>query len=371
MKRYTVDFVTEKKQKLYYIQDDETLDLALLPTKYLKYKADANRSPNTVRRIALSICYYMNYLTQTETELTEVPLLGFEEQSRHFGQFLYWIKEGNHITDNRIAKTGNGTCNAYLKDVFGFFLYMADCGMVKPLKVLSYNEITVANAVGVRRRVRYQSFKGYLKEKDRDVRAAEEPEIIEILKVCTNIRDQLLLLLIAETGFRIGEILGIDYTKDIDYDNHLIKVYFRDDNDNDARAKNAEYRSAKISNDTFDFLMHYLAEYRGLLQKQNYLFINIKGKTAGKPMRVESVYDMLDRMEKKTGIKLTPHMLRRYYAVSRRNSGWALELIQLALGHRHLDTTVKYLGILDDQLMEASRQFYEKHSDLYGIKDLL
>lgn len=371
VKRYTVDFVTEKKQKLYYIQDDETLDLALLPTKYLKHKADANRSPNTVRRIALSICYYMNYLTQMEIDLIEVTQLGFEEQSRHFGQFLYWIKEGNHITDNRIAKTGNGTCNAYLKDVFGFFLYMADCGYAKPLRVLSYDQITVANAVGVRRKVRYQSFKGYLKEKDRDVRAAEEPEIIEILKVCTNIRDQLLLLLIAETGFRIGEILGIDYTKDIDYSSHLIKVYFRDDNDNDARAKNAEYRSAKISNDTFEFLMHYLAEYRQLLQKQNYLFINIKGKTAGKSMRVESVYDMLERMEKKTGIKLTPHMLRRYYAVSRRNSGWALELIQLALGHRHLDTTVKYLGILDDQLMEASRQFYEKHSDLYGIKDLL
>lgn len=61
-------------------------------------------------------------------------------------------------------------------------------------------------------------------------------------------------------------------------------------------------------------------------------------------MRVESVYDMLDRMEEKTGIKLTPHMLRRYYAVSRRDAGWALELIQLALGHKHLDTTGQISG---------------------------
>ena len=98
-----------------------------------------------------------------------------------------------------------------------------------------------------------------------------------------------------------------------------------------SRAKNAEYRSAKISRETFEFLLHYLAEYRRLLQRQSLLFINIRGETAGKPMRVESVYDMLDRMEEKTGIKLTPHMLRRYYAVSRRDAGWALELIQLAL----------------------------------------
>ena len=357
--------------KLYYIEDQENYDIVLLPSKYLKHKADANRSPNTVRRLALSICYYLNYLDQTGTELLQVAKKSFEEQSSHFGQFLYWLVEGRHITDNRTAKTGNGTCNAYLKDVFGFFLYLADNGYTEPLRVLAYNQITVSNAVGVKRTIRSKSFKGYLKEKDRNVRAAQEPEIIDILRACTNLRDQLLLLLLAETGFRIGEILGVDYTKDIDYEKQVLKVYFRDDNDNEARAKNAEYRSAKISRETFEFLLHYLAEYRRLLQRQSLLFINIRGETAGKPMRVESVYDMLDRMEEKTGIKLTPHMLRRYYAVSRRDAGWALELIQLTLGHKHLDTTVKYLGILDNQLMTASREFYEKHSDLYGIKDLL
>ena len=82
------------------------------------------------------------------------------------------------------------------------------------------------------------------------MRAAQEPEIIDILRACTNLRDQLLLLLLAETGFRIGEILGVDYTKDIDYEKQVLKVYFRDDNDNEARAKNAEYRSAKISRET-------------------------------------------------------------------------------------------------------------------------
>ena len=101
------------------------------------------------------------------------------------------------------------------------------------------------------------------------------------------------------------------------------------------------------------------------------LFINIAGKTAGKPLREESVRDMLKRMEKKTGVKLTPHMLRRYFAQTRRQAGWKLELISQALGHKHLDTTIKYLGIIDDQLIEASRDFYAKHSDTYRIKELL
>ena len=48
-----------------------------------------------------------------------------------------------------------------------------------------------------------------------------------------------------------------------------------------------------------------------------------------------------------------------------------MELISQALGHKHLDTTIQYLGIIDDKLMEASREFYAKHSINYGIDKLL
>lgn len=61
----------------------------------------------------------------------------------------------------------------------------------------------------------------------------------------------------------------------------MIRVCFREDNENEARAKNAEYRSAKISNDTFEFLMDYLAKYRKILQHQDYLFVNIMGENIG------------------------------------------------------------------------------------------
>lgn len=180
-----------------------------------------------------------------------------------------------------------------------------------------------------------------------------------------------MILLTAELGYRIGEILGIDYTKDIDYANHQIRVDFWDDNENDARAKNAEERDGKISEDTFEFLLYYLSEYWDLLQHQDYLFINIKGETQGKPMKADSVYDMFERMEKKTKIKVTPHMLRRYFANSRWEAGWPLELISRALGHKHLDTTTRYLKVIDDRMKTASRDFYDRYSSLYGVQKLL
>ena len=58
-----------------------------------------------------------------------------------------------------------------------------------PLQVLSYGTIHVANSVGVKRRLRFRSFAGYLKEEEREVRAAEKNEIVTILEACTNCRD--------------------------------------------------------------------------------------------------------------------------------------------------------------------------------------
>ena len=372
MGRYSVETVFEGMKTYYYIQDTETLEIAEIPSRYLMHKHRTNKSPNTVREDAYAVCFYLGYLSDIGMKLMDVYDLPFEQQNEHFVKFLYWLKAGNHRENHKDYIIRNGTCNAYLKAVFRFYLFMENQEeMVNGLKVLSYDHTTRYNAVGIKKKLRFHSFKGYLKTEERNVRPAEHDEIITILQACTNCRDQLLLLMIAETGFRIGEILGVDYSRDIDYNRHLVQVYFRAENENGARAKNAEYRKAKISQDTFEFLLYYLAEYRELIQHEKFLFVNISGKNAGQPLKVESVYAMLKRMEKKTSIKLTPHMLRRYFANMRRKSGWRLELIQQALGHKHLDTTIKYLNIMDDELLQASQEFYEKYSAIYNVGQLL
>ena len=53
MKRYAVKVLNEGKYKFYYILDNVTYDVVLYPSKFLKHKIDANRSPNTVRRMPL------------------------------------------------------------------------------------------------------------------------------------------------------------------------------------------------------------------------------------------------------------------------------------------------------------------------------
>lgn len=266
----------------------------------------------------------------------------------------------------------NETCNAYLKEVFRFYTFMErENGQSESLKVLSDAQTIVRNSIGVRRVLNRKSFHGYLKEKGHQGKTIEQDKIVSLLQECANCRDQVLLLLLAETGFRIGELLGVRYMEDIDYKNHMIYVNFREDNENGARAKNAEFRRAKVSDATFDILMFYIEDYKELIMKQEYLFINISGDYVGKPFKVSGVYAMLRRLESKTGIKASPHRLRHYFANARRKDGWKLELISQALGHRSIETTMKYLNITDEELIQVSDEFYNKHQAMYGIQNLL
>ena len=372
LRQYTVENLTDNGIKYFFIQECEALEMVLLPTKYLKHKTVMNCSPNTVKRSAFAICYYFEYLAEMKIKISQIYDMSYSKQSEHFVEFMHWVKMGRHRNESGRKNPKNGTCNAYLKEVFGFYRYIeAEYEEPGSLKVLLYSQFVVRNESKTKSMYRTKSFHGYMNSEERNVRAATRKEIITVLQSCTNCRDQLLILILAETGFRIGEVLGIDYTKNINYQNRKVRVRFREDNENGARAKNFEFRESIVSNDTFECLAHYLVENRKLLQYQTYLFINISGKTAGHAWKADSVYDMFGRMEKKTGIKLAPHMLRRYFAIERWNAGWPLEMVSQALGHRHLETTTKYLNIMDDKLLEASKEFFEKHSNDYGIKQLI
>ena len=211
MRRYELETEREGSAVYFFIRDIETLDIVLLPTKYLMHKIRSKGSPNTIRRSALSILYYLEYIHEKEQELIDIYQMPYVEQTEHFVKFLYWLKAGKHTQDENHRSPNNGTCNAYLKDVFRFYLFIEEeYQQFGELKALSYNYFMAVDAVGVKKSIRSRSFKGYLKEEEHKARAAKKDEIVEILKACTNIRDRLLMLLLAETGYRIGEILGID-----------------------------------------------------------------------------------------------------------------------------------------------------------------
>ena len=372
MNPYVVGKVQDNSLIYYFIRAKEDMSIMPLPTKYLTHRTKAKASPNTTKRIALSISYYLAYLETKEIILEDVLKLPYDKQYEHFVGFLMWLKEGGHTEGKKRKMPSNSTCNTYLRDVFGWFQFLEfQYDQLDNLKVLSSKVVSFTSSIGLRFNVVHRHFEGYLIEDEHIGHTIGRDNILTLLEACTNCRDQLLLLLLAETGFRIGELLGVRYTEDIDFNNRTIRVEFRTDNDNNVRAKYAEYRRAKVSNETFEILMYYLAEYRELLEHTEYLFVILSGATIGQAEKINTVYAMLKRLEQKTGVKATPHMLRHYFANARRKDGWKLEMISQALGHRNIETTMKYLNITEDELIEVSDAFYNRHQAMYGVQNLL
>lgn len=206
MARYIVDSQIDNHEKYYFIREQESQDIVLLPSKYLMHKKRSKLSPNTIRRSAGAISYYLNYIDETGIQLDDVWEMPYDKQQEHFTDYLIWLQAGLHSGDSYKKKPYNETCNAYLKEVFRFYRFSGQQDeSTKQLKVLSDMRIIVHNSVGVKRTLYRNTFHGYLQEKGHIGKTIEQDKIVILLKACANCRDQILLLLLAETGFRIGD----------------------------------------------------------------------------------------------------------------------------------------------------------------------
>ena len=72
MARYIVDSQIDNHEKYYFIREQESQDIVLLPSKYLMHKKRSKLSPNTIRRSAGAISYYLNYIDETGIQLDDV-----------------------------------------------------------------------------------------------------------------------------------------------------------------------------------------------------------------------------------------------------------------------------------------------------------
>lgn len=356
MKYRVVSVLKDNRPRFLIISDIEEIEI--LPSKYLKHLDQINASPNTVKSAAFALSYYYNYLQEQTIGLDEITLLSYSEQNKHFIDFLYWVKSGKHTEHN--TQTSNKTCNMYLGAVFRYYQFLALEDVLPMLKVLRVKKVSYFDSMGVNHQNAVNSFKGFFKEEEPNLEEITSEEIQELINACTNDRDRLLIAMMAETGLRLGEILGIHYTEDIDFERRTVRVRYRESNTNLARAKNAEYRMALLSNTTFEFLVKYISDNRKSLMNSEYLFTKLTGKNKGEPLDADSVYSMLKRLSKKTDINSHPHQLRHYFAEERRKEGWDLNDMTI-IGRTIKDGDVisivrKYLvsGIMIDDEYEDS-----------------
>ena len=367
--RYISGSVKKGRKTYFFVKDTLTGKMEVSCTKYLKHKVMQNRSYNTVLRISRILPFYMDFMSEREMTLKSVSALRFAEQSEHFYEFLMYIKTGAHTGSYREVK--NNTANSYLQAVFGLYNFLHRNGELPFLSVLDDRNFSYVTGVGTTVTSSFLTYDGYLKKNEHTSHIATKEDIEKILSACNTNRDKLLIMLMEETGLRIGEALGIRYTEDIDFEKKRIHVRYRDENTNRAYAKNAAERFMKISDATFSLINVYLSENADLFERTDYLFIVLNGKTKGSPLSANTFYSTLETIGKHCGVHVTNHMLRHYFANERRKANWAIVEISKALGHKNISTTENYLHVTPREIEDAQETYLKEAGKNINISDFL
>ena len=143
-------------------------------------------------------------------------------------------------------------------------------------------------------------------------------------------RDRLLFRLIFETGLRVGEALGLD-VEDLDLtpDDERLSVL----------GKGGRRRTVLLDEAGL------VGQLRSYLKWSGYhhgpLFRAEKNGRGG-PLRYQSVQERWARYCATAGVSCTLHQLRHTHATELVNGGVSLETIRRRLGHKNLQTTLRY-----------------------------
>ncbi|MCL4480271.1 MAG: tyrosine-type recombinase/integrase, partial [Candidatus Thermoplasmatota archaeon] len=164
-----------------------------------------------------------------------------------------------------------------------------------------------------------------------------------------DMRANLIISLLANTGIRVGELCKIRLT-DVDLEERIVHI---------KSGKGDKDRIVVIPDTTAKALSDYLKQ-RILIDTDSPYLILSNRKKGYDPSTIERI---VKNIAAKSGIQkhVTPHVLRHTFATAVLRNGGDIRFIQQILGHASLNTTEIYTHIDDSALKEM----YEKHRPRY------
>lgn len=159
---------------------------------------------------------------------------------------------------------------------------------------------------------------------------------------CDCLRDLAIIDLLASTGMRVGELVGLNIV-DIDFENRECIVF----------GKGSKERPVYFDARTKIHLQNYLNSRD---DNEPALFVSLL-----KPhdrLQISGVEIMLRKLGKKLEIpKVHPHKFRRTLATKAIDKGMPIEQVQKLLGHTKIDTTMQY-AMVDQNNVKLSHRKY-------------
>ena len=308
---------------------------------FLSHLHAIERSPNTVKAYAHDLRDWFEFLDQRGLDWSQVRL-------EDVGRFVAWLRLPETARAGNVAALPSAdsvcveaTVNRKLSAVAAFYEFHQRHGVDLGDLLTAWQRRGRSGAswrpllahLGSRP-VRTRRIRLLAERRIPDTLDGEQ--IATVVAACDRLRDRFLFSLLAGSGLRVGEALGLRHS-DIDAADRLVAVVSRL-NSNRARAKGAGGRRVPVSAGVIRGYADYLhGEYGDL--DSDYVFVNLWSGPIGHPLTYASVYDLVGRIRQRTGIMFGPHTFRHSYATELLRRGVAVEVVQHLLGHASIATT--------------------------------
>ena len=189
-----------------------------------------------------------------------------------------------------------------------------------------------------------------------------EREVRNLLKVCeeteesitdkrcswkykrpTALRDQLLILVLLDTGIRVSELCRIQY-KDLNIENQSIHIRAFE------TGKKSKDRIVYIGKKTMSILWRFVAENN---DPEEYLFLSDEND----PLSRDAVKHLLARLGKKAGIpNCGAHRFRHTFAIQYLRNGGDIYTLKRIIGHSSLKMVQRYLQLSETDSKTAHKK---------------
>lgn len=342
----------------------------------------AEWSPNTVRSYATALAQWWSFLEQ-RGKAAAWQDLGVPAVSA----YLSWLRNGRSV-DRLPAAEGtvsqDATLESRLAALISFYRWQD-----------AVHEVPVAKRLlrGTPRRIPARGLLAHLNAdmpaapsslvRVRKTRRRDRPPILlpqqiqAILDGCAvwddargawdgNLRDRFLFALLADSGMRIGEVLGLrisDFVMGRGATPH-VEVLPREDNANGARVKMMRARRVYVGADLerlyADYLTHLALRASELgmpISPDDPLFVNLERPPFLAALREGTVRDKVDAL-KRRGIgpqDWSAHWFRHSHATASLLAGTPDWVVSRRLGHAHVQTTLDLYGwVSEDEALRAA-----------------
>jgi integrase/recombinase XerD len=320
--------------------------------RYLSWLTHIERSPNTVRAYAHDLKLYFSFLAARR--------LAWDRPSvESLGEFTAWLRspaENVVVLASGDPRRGRRTVNRALSAVTGLYEYHQRNGLQFASSLIDYTR----SGRGSYRPFLHGIAKsmprgrvGRMRESRRLPRTLTVSQVTAIIHAQERLRDRFLFALLALTGMRVGQALGLRHCDFVGHERR-IEIVFREHNANRVRAKSEG--SIPITGELVRCYSDYMHEEYGELDS-DYVFVNLWAGRIGHPMSSEAVADLVRRTRVKVGFHFTPHMLRHTYVTLAMRGKVPLEVISRLVTHKSIETTSgTYLHPSVEDLREALAQ---------------